>query len=102
MDKIEADLDARRVIFETAQEEHISEVIDSPVELFQALQPQGMTVSKPDEKKLYYLLGLLALQGINGFDFGEPDAINQTLDTVEELSELIYSAVEDYVEVDHE
>lgn len=114
MDRIEAELQAIVEAREREAAERKDEVLGSPVELFQALTPQGMTISKPEEIKLYELLGLLtqklnSIETLNPRLFGSPANYllmmaadwADMLETAGELSELIETAVEEYIEEDH-
>lgn len=96
MNKLEADLDAKREESEARLAKRKAQVIADPVELFQALAPTGMSLNS-EEKKFYSLLGWLAKQGLdtNRLEYCEMEHI---ADIVKELSEYIENAVEDYLE----
>lgn len=104
MDRIEAELQAIRDKWEDECRKRKEEVLDDPTELFQALQHSG----EEDSDRLravYRFLGDLTRQGIDLFRPSSIHAANelaeQTIETVKDLSELIESAVEDYIEKDH-
>jgi len=102
MDRIEAELQAIRDKWEDECRKRKDAVLDDPTELFQALQPVGMTVAG-DENRIYELLGEMTRQGMD-IQPNQPVGLmraSQIIDNVIEISNLIESAVEDYIEEDH-